>query len=69
MPAVGRRSSVHAATDPRDWLCLTAQGGDQIADPKVLDFPLIVWGQQTRSAQKTRSVTAAAGTRHTTLAC
>jgi hypothetical protein len=57
--AVGR-SSVHAATDPCDWLCLTAQRHEQIADPKVFDFPFAVWGQQTRTTQKARSAAAIA---------
>src|SRR6516165_4977282 len=37
MLAIGR-SSVHTATNPSDWLCLTAQSREQIANPKVLDF-------------------------------
>jgi hypothetical protein len=68
--AVGR-ASVHAATNPRDGLRLAAQSREQIADPKVFDFPLAGRGQQMRSAQKAgiAAATAVAATGHTTLTC
>ena len=53
---------VQTATNPCDWLCLTAQSCDQITDAKVLDLSFTVRGLQERSRQEAgMTATATAG--------